>query len=346
MIAIVAGTTGELIKLAPLMHRVEGRYLLATTAQQATQIEPLLDELGLPHPDLWLARGAGGRDLESNRDIPVWLADVGRGFRRHRRELRAASIVVVHGDTMTTLLGTLIGRALRRPVAHVEAGLRSGDLRNPFPEEGIRRTTTRLARIHYAPGPVAAGVVAGHGTVVDTGANTIQDALALVPDGPPPVEVPDGAFGVASLHRFELINNRRLLGETLEQLRRAPHPIVFVDHPVTVAALRRFGLTVENRIPRLGFFAWVRLLRRAAFVVSDSGGAQEECFVLDRPCLVHRLRTERTDGIGETSYLSGLEAGRVEAFLRDFSSHTRVSPLPSSSPTDVIAADLALRGFV
>jgi UDP-N-acetylglucosamine 2-epimerase (non-hydrolysing) len=346
MIAIVAGTTGELIKLAPLMHRLDGRYVLATTAQQATQIEPLLDELGLAQPDLWLARGARGRDLESNRDIPGWLSSVVRGSLRHQRSLREARLIMVHGDTMTTLLGSLMGRALGRPVAHVEAGLRSGDLRNPFPEEGIRRVTTRLARIHYAPGAVAASVVTGHGAVVDTGANTIQDALALVPDGPPPVDVPDGVFGVASLHRFELINNRRLFGETLERLRHAPHPLVFVDHPVTVAALRRFGLDAENRIPRLGFLGWVRLLRRAAFVVSDSGGAQEECFVLDRPCLVHRLRTERLDGLGETSYLSGLDLDRLDAFLGDFSRFARRSPLAAASPTDVIAADLASRQVV
>jgi UDP-N-acetylglucosamine 2-epimerase (non-hydrolysing) len=346
LIAIVAGTTGELIKLAPVMHRLEGRYLLATTAQQATQIEPLLDELGLAPPEIWLARGARGRDLESNRDIPGWFASVVRGFVGQRRRLGDAQLVVVHGDTMTTLLGAVMGRTLRRPVAHIEAGLRSGDLRNPFPEEGIRRATTRLAEIHYAPGPAAASVVTGHGAVVDTGANTIQDALALVPEGPLPVDVPTGVFGVASLHRYELINNRRLFAETLERLRHAPNPVVFVDHPVTVAALRRFGLTAENRIPRLGFFGWVRLLRRTAFVVSDSGGAQEECFVLDRPCLVHRLRTERLDGIGETSYLSGFDLDRLDAFLHDFSRHARRSPLAATSPSDVIADDLALREVV
>jgi len=111
-------------------------------------------------------------------------------------------------------------------------------------------------------------------------------------------------------------------------------------------ALRRFGLDVPNRIPRLGFFGWVRLLRRAAFVVSDSGGAQEECYFLNVPCLVHRRRTERVEGMGETSVLSGFELGRLEAFLRDFSQHTRRSELPVVSPSEVIAADLTSRGFV
>jgi UDP-N-acetylglucosamine 2-epimerase (non-hydrolysing) len=346
MIAFVAGTTGELIKLAPLMLRLEGRYVLVTTAQQATQIAPVLTELGVPPPDVWLARGRRGRDLESNTDIPVWLGSVVRGFVRHRDEVRAADLVIVHGDTMTTLLGGLMGRSCGRRVAHVEAGLRSGDLRHPFPEEAIRRMTTRIASIHYAPGPAAAVVVSGHGAVVDTGGNTLRDALALVPEGAPSVEVPEGVFGVVSLHRYELINNRALFAATLERLRSSPHPLLFVDHPVTVTALRRFGLDAPNRIPRLGFFGWVRLLRRAAFVVSDSGGAQEECFFLNLPCLVHRRRTERVEGMGETSVLSGFDSGRLEAFLRDFSQHTRRSALPAVSPSDVIASDLASRGFV
>ena len=346
MIAFVAGTTGELIKLAPLMLRLQGRYVLVTTAQQATQISPLLAELGIDPPDIWLARGRSGRDLESNSDIPVWLASVARNFARHRGGIRAADLVVVHGDTMTTLLGALMGRACGRRVAHVEAGLRSGDLRHPFPEEAIRRITTRIASIQYAPGATAAAAAAGHGEVVDTGGNTLRDALALVPEGPPPVEVPDGAFGVVSLHRFELINNRSLFAETLERLRSSPSPLLFVDHPVTVSALRRFGLDAPNRIPRLGFFDWVRLLRRAAFVVSDSGGAQEECYFLDLPCLVHRRRTERVEGMGETSALSGFDPGRLEEFLRDFSRYARRTALPTASPSDVIVSDLAARGFV
>jgi UDP-N-acetylglucosamine 2-epimerase (non-hydrolysing) len=346
MIAFVAGTTGELIKLAPLMLRLEGRYMLVTTAQQATQIEPLLSELEIASPDIWLARGRDGRDLESNADIPFWLGTVSRGFASHRGDIRAADLVVVHGDTMTTLLGAAMGRAVGRRVAHVEAGLRSRDLRHPFPEEAIRRMTTRLAGIHYAPGATAAAVAAGHGDVVDTGGNTLRDALALVPMGPPPVDVPDGPFGVVSLHRYELINDRALFAETLERLRSAASPLLFVDHPVTVSALRRFGLDVPNRIPRLGFFDWVRLLRCAAFVVSDSGGAQEECFVLDRPCLVHRRRTERVDGLGETAVLSGLDPARLEEFLRDYASHVRRTLLPAESPSDTIVADLTSRGFV
>ena len=182
-------------------------------------------------------------------------------------------------------------------------------------------------------------------SALDTGTNTIRDALALVPDGSPPVETP-AQFGVVSLHRFELINNRALFSATLDRLRASPVPLLFVDHPVTVAALRRFGLDVPNRIPRLGFFEWVQLVRACAFVVSDSGGAQEETFFLDKPCLVHRRRTERGEGLAETAVLSGLDPEALEAFLREPFGYTRRTELPPASPSDVIVDDLERRGFL
>ena len=362
MILVVFGTTGELIKLAPVLLRLEERghrYLLATTGQQVRQIPSFLEQFGLRQPDLWLARGAGDRDLRTNGDIPGWVARVARTFARRRgalaRELRAGPgrpLLLVHGDTMTTVLGALMGHALRVPVAHMESGLRSFDLRNPFPEELNRRTASRLAAIHYAPGPWAAGNLRA-ADVVDTGSNTIRDSLALVEDGPLPPQAPSGAFGIVSLHRFELLSNRALLTRTLEALAEASArtPMLFVDHSVTDAAVARFGLGSRFdhsrfvRVPRLRFFDFVRLEQRSSFVVTDSGGSQEECFYLDRPCLVHRLKTERREGIGENAVLSGLRDDVLREFLAAPEAYRRRSPLPDVSPSDVIVADLERRGI-
>ena len=361
MILVVFGTTGELIKLAPVLLLLEERhhpYMLATTGQQVQQIPTFLDQFGLRQPDAWLGRGAGGRDLRVNRDIPGWFASVTRSFVRERRGFRRAlkqgsgkPLTLVHGDTMTTVLGASMGRALRVEVAHIEGGLRSYDLRHPFPEELNRRLASGLAHIHYAPGPWAASNLRGT-DVVDTGSNTIRDSLRLVGDGAPPFAVPDEPFGVVSLHRFELINNRRLLTQTLEALQRASrHPLLFVDHPVTAAALSRFGLdgsfdgTKLIRVERLPFFDFLRLERRATFVVTDSGGSQEECFYLDLPCLVHRRKTERREGIGENALLSDLRTDVLEEFLRDPSRFRRTTRLPEASPSVVIVDDLERRGF-
>jgi UDP-N-acetylglucosamine 2-epimerase (non-hydrolysing) len=165
--------------------------------------------------------------------------------------------------------------------------------------------------------------------------------------------LPNGPYGVVSLHRFELLNSRRLLTETLEALADAAQrtPLLFIDHPVTVAAAARFGLDRlfdgERlvHVRRLLFFDFVRVERRSAFVVTDSGGSQEECFYLDLPCLVHRVRTERREGLGENAVLSGLRIDVLQDFLRDPGRYRRRSPLPAASPSDVIVHDLERRGF-
>jgi UDP-N-acetylglucosamine 2-epimerase (non-hydrolysing) len=363
VILVVFGTTGELIKLAPVLLRLDrrgGRYLLATTGQQVQQIPGFLEQFGLRQPDLWFAHGAGGRDLRVNSDIPGWLSRVTRAWLHERRRLRRSlrggpgrPLVLVHGDTMTTVLGSMMGRALRATVAHIEGGLRSYDLRHPFPEELNRKLATAVSRIHYAPGAWAASNLR-RGEVVDTGSNTIRDSLELVSDEEPSLTVPDKQFGVVSLHRFELLNNRRLLTETIEALADAARrtPLLFVDHPVTIAALERFGLdrcfdeTNFRRVPRLLFFDFVRVERRGAFVVTDSGGSQEESYYLDLPCLVHRVKTERREGLGENAVLSGMSSDVLADFLRDPARFRRTTPLPAASPSDVIVGDLVRRGFV
>jgi UDP-N-acetylglucosamine 2-epimerase (non-hydrolysing) len=362
VILVVFGTTGELIKLAPVLLRLDERrrdYLLATTGQQVEQIPAFLEQFGLRQPDLWLARGRRGRDLRVNSDIPAWFAAVTRSWLRERTRTRSSlrdgsgrPLVLVHGDTMTTVLGSVIGRSFGATVAHIEGGLRSYDLRNPFPEELNRKLATALSRIHYAPGAWAASNLRD-GEIVDTGSNTIRDSLELVSDADSPIDLPEEPFGIVSLHRFELLNNRRLLAEAVGVLADAAlrTPLLFIDHPVTSAALTRFGLDPyfdQNsfvRVPRLRFFDFVRVERRSAFVVTDSGGSQEECYYLDLPCLVHRVKTERREGIGENALLSQMRADVLHDFLADPLRYRRRGPLPITSPSEVIVDDLERRGY-
>ena len=280
MILVIYGTTGELIKLAPVLRRLRARgagYLSGTTGQHAEQIPRLLQSFGLPQPDLWLARGAGGHDLRTNVDIPSWALAAARGFvgsyRRLRRQLLAGPgrpLVLVHGDTFSTCFGALTGRLLNFPVAHLEAGLRSFNLRHPFPEELDRRLTSAMASIHYAPGAWAASNLHS-GRVVDTGCNTIRDSLELAnQEAGSSVPLPEGPFGLISLHRFELLNDRALLRATLQAVaaQASRTPLLFVDHPVTVAAIEAQGLAPLlatpniTRIPRLPFLSFVPVLRR------------------------------------------------------------------------------------
>ena len=204
------------------------RYLLATTGQQVQQIPSFLEQFGLPQPDLWLARGAGGRDLRSNRDIPGWLAASPRRSRaappRCAARFGAAPaqpLVLVHGDTMTTVLGARWAARSAFRSRTSKAGLRSFDLRNPFPEELNRRLASRLASIHYAPGAWAAGNLRA-ATIVDTGSNTIRDSLALVRGLAEPGRSSRTSRSASSACTASSCSTTaRLLDETLRALRRA-----------------------------------------------------------------------------------------------------------------------------
>ena len=355
MIAVVLGTTGELIKVAPLLRKLEERgerALVLCTGQQAEQLPEFFDDLSLPHPDLWLARGHRGADLGQKSDVPMWLGQVVRTFVRHRGEIKRRlgpdPTVVVHGDTMTTVIGAVLGRAIGARVAHLEAGLRSGDWRNPFPEEINRRVAAKLATLHLAPGPEPVAALRREGApgeIVDTVENTIFDALGLAASAPLPdwLELPQEPFGLVSIHRFELIERREAFREVLEILREHARttPLLFVDHSVTAAAIAEHGLDDcfddrFRRIPRLRYTPFISLLRRASYLVTDSGGSQEECAFLGIPCLVHRVVTERSAGLdGGPVVLTGGDLDVLREFLRDPLRHRREPYAPPRSPTEI-----------
>lgn len=366
MIGFVYGTTGELIKIAPLMHALQERGvqpLTMTTGQQQLQIPAFLEDMRLPSPDLWLARGNGRGDLENKLEIPGWAGTVARNVAHHRRELRRRlradgrrPLVFVHGDTMTTVLGALIGRTLGADVAHVEAGLRSGDWRDPFPEELNRRIAARIAKLHFAPGDTAvANLRREHvgGEIIDTHSNTITDSLRLAAGAEPGVALPDEPFGIVSLHRFELIERGAAFQEILETLHAhsRTQPLLFIDHSTTAEAIRAHGFERFfddrfRRIPRLRYTPFIALLKHARFLVTDSGGSQEECARLGLPCIVHRAVSERGDGLGANVLLSGMDVDAVREFLADPERLRLPAVEGDASPTQTIVDALVERGFL
>ena len=366
MIALVYGTTAELIKLAPLHHRLAGLGsppLHWSTAQQYDELSEAARLMDMPAPDVMLARGAGGHSLRTTTDAVRWLTRVTASAVSGRRMLKSSirqdgrkPAVLVHGDTMTTVLGALIGRSLGATVGHVEAGLRSHDWRNPFPEELDRRIVGKIADLHYAPGKTEVeNLATARGEVILTNGNTVRDSLRLVPpDLDPGIEDLPDTFGLVSLHRLELLQDARF-ADSLRALRASAQtaPLVMVYDPVTDEQIDKqelhglFDDTNFRRIPKLPYFRFVSLLRRASFVVTDSGGLQEECADLGTPCLVHRVKTERSDGLGTNVRLSGMNVDELSKFLAapDLVA-TRLADQPHHSPSDVIVADLVARGMV
>ncbi len=332
----VFGTRPEAIKMAPLVRaldadpRFEGR--VCVTAQHRDMLDQVLELFELqPHHDLDLMRPGQSLHGLTARIItglePVLAAE-------------APDVVLVHGDTTTTLATTLAAFYSRVPVGHVEAGLRTGDLTAPFPEEANRVLADKLCAFHFAPtaGSRQALLDEGYGpeTITVTG-NTVIDALLWVRDrvADRPWSADAGLWGSAA----EVLENgdarvvlvtghrRESFGQGFENICAAlrqlaeRYPAVHFVYPVHLnpnvqgpvhATLA--GLANVHLLRPLDYRPFVRLMDRSFLILTDSGGIQEEAPSLGKPVLVMRAVTERPEGVESgTVRLVGTDAERIVA---------------------------------
>jgi UDP-N-acetylglucosamine 2-epimerase (non-hydrolysing) len=358
LINCFVGTRAQLIKMAPVILEMENRGVplrLVFTGQHEETMARLLEDFGIRTAPRHLYQG---REVTGVLQMGVWfLRSLWKCLRRPddflARGKKGRDVVVVHGDTFSTLLGALAGAWLGMRVAHVEAGLRSHNLLHPFPEELTRLAVARLADLAFCPGAWACGNLAGRAVRrVDTGQNTLAESLAhalAAREGEARETLPED-FGVVSLHRFENVFRRRRLAHIVRLIELAAerHALVFVLHPATRNKLGRFGLLKkleENpRIaltPRMGYVEFVRLLARARFVITDGGGNQEELSYLGIPTLLMRKATERTEGMASTARLCAYDAAVLEEFLAHLPAHRRAPEIPPAGPSRLIVDALS-----
>jgi len=362
VIHFVVGTRAQLFKLAPIMLECRRRGLewrWVYTAQHRETITETVEMFGLPPPDVVLVKWS--TEAKSVARMARWFAGMLAVLPRAHRVLGegvgSGSVVLTHGDTFTTWLGALLGRLTRTKVMHVESGLRSFRLFQPFPEELNRLVTFRLADFLACPSPAALRNVRRYrGEAFDTGGNTQVDTLrfglAHLDEGR--IDLPAEPFVVATIHRYENVYKRARFEELVRLLERVAETqvVLFVRHPVTDGRLIRYGLLAQlegnpriRLLPRLPYLAFLRLVTKAEFVVSDGGGNQEELSYLGVPTLIVRRATERPEGLGATAVLEGDDGAGVEAFLADPARLRRPVDLPVHSPAAAIVDFLAERGF-
>jgi UDP-N-acetylglucosamine 2-epimerase (non-hydrolysing) len=354
----VVGTRAQLIKVAPVIVACEQAGLpveLLLTGQHNETMEDLVREFGIRTPgELLVTAGERATVLSLLFWAPAALLATFRRLRR--RAADSASVnVVVHGDTASTLLGAIAGRLARAPVFHLESGLTSGRLLDPFPEELTRRLVFRLTQVALCPGAEPAAFMQRnyHCRVVDTLDNTIVDAVRLAVDAPPnepPTDV--HPYLVASLHRFQNIFDasrlRDLVGLIIQLAQE--FRIHFVLHPATRKRLDSEGLLESlqrapgvNLSPRLGYRRFLALAAGAECVLTDGGSNQEELAVIGVPTVVMRERTERSDGLGINAIMEADADGGVLEFLRQGRHHALRRPDGSAgrtSPSRLIANEL------
>ncbi|USX11022.1 non-hydrolyzing UDP-N-acetylglucosamine 2-epimerase [Paraburkholderia fungorum] len=320
-VAVAFGTRPEAIKMAPLVRALnESPHLepvVIATAQHREMLDQVLQifyikpdyDLDLMRPNQTLA-GLTSRLITSLDDVVKEIAP---------------SAMLVQGDTTSVLAASLVSFYNNIPVGHVEAGLRTNDMRNPFPEEMNRVVTGRLADWHFAPTQSSAQNLLDEGVPADavfmTG-NTVIDALfdARQHTNKVPRQVADGRQMIlVTTHRRENFGEplKRICAAVLELLERNPTlDVLFPVHPnPNVSSVVRQLLGDHPRVDLcapLDYLSFIAAMEAAHIILSDSGGVQEEAPALGKPVLVLREETERPEAVSfGVADLVGTDTGRI-----------------------------------
>jgi len=306
-VMVIAGTRPEAIKMAPVVRALKRRpedfeCHLCAVAQQLGVLESALSEWNLT-PDHQVTVSAHGKGLSA------MLAGILAPLEDHIREV-APDVVLVQGDTTTVLAGALAGFYAEVPVGHVEAGLRSGDLKNPFPEEGNRVLVDRIASVHFAATEQSRQNLLNEGVdrrSIAVVGNTCVDALLTVKRtfSPKRNEERNGRKMIlVTGHRRE--NQGGGLERVCDALRelvlsRSDVEIAYITHPNPRAhnapRSRLSDLPKVRLVSPMGYLGFVELMDQADILLTDSGGVQEEGPYLRKPVVVTRECTERPEGV-------------------------------------------------
>jgi len=327
-IFFVFGTRPEAIKLCPLVHELRSRkeftVRICVTAQHRGMLDQVLQAFQVtPDYDLDL--------MVPGQTLPTLTARILEAL-EPVMQIEHPDMVYVQGDTTTTMAAALSAFYARTAVGHVEAGLRTGDLRQPFPEEMNRVLTSRMATLHFAPTAGAAANLVAEGvsaSSIHVTGNTGIDAVlyvrgalesGLLDAGTQLRLDPGRRLIVVTSHRRENFGDgfARSMRALARIAARTDVEIVYPVHrnPKVLAPAHEIlgGRSNIHLIEPLSYVPFVDLMRRAAFLITDSGGIQEEAPSLGKPVLVLRQKTERPEAVeAGTVKLVGTDEDRIVA---------------------------------
>lgn len=326
---LVAGARPNFMKIAPIVRALDAHggleYRIIHTGQHYDRDmnTVFFDELGIPAPDVFMG-ASGGSHAQQTAKIMVAFEEL--------CQTSPPDAVLVVGDVNSTLACSIAAKKLNIPVAHVEAGLRSGDM--TMPEEINRLVTDSIAdwffvtepsgadhlrregkpesAIHHV-GHVMADNVLYQAAKSGAGAAATCEAAAFKAAH----TANGGRYGVVTLHRPSNVDSAETMARIADALKEVATdlPLVFPAHPRTRANLQRFGIDLGPDITLLGpqaYMAFLNLWRDAAVVLTDSGGLQEETTALGVPCITIRENTERPITVEEGSnVLAGTDSVRI-----------------------------------
>jgi len=339
-ICVVLGTRPEIIKMASIIKHLESGnydyYVIHTQQHYDTNMsQTFLDELGLPIPDYCLRVGSGTQ-AQQTANAMVKLEEA-------YLEVKP-DVVLVEGDTNTVLAGALAATKMGIKVGHVEAGLRCYDRR--MPEECNRRLTDHVSDLLFAPTEHNAETLRKEdvvGNIFVTGNTVIDACMEYLPVAEQRSDILDrirfDEYALATAHRAENVDDPEVMGKISQILMESPLPVVYPVHPRTVRCLRESGLyerlASHENVQLLdpgGYFDFLVLMKHSFFIMTDSGGIQEEVTApnIRKKVFVLRENTERPEA-AEAGYAEvvGTDEETVLKRINKFLEEPEISAKPS-----------------
>ncbi|MCR4284912.1 MAG: UDP-N-acetylglucosamine 2-epimerase [archaeon] len=337
-IAIVIGTRAELIKTFPVMLELQQRkvpYYFIHTGQH--NLGGLCKLFSVKVPDAILTNEPKKSSKFNSKQIKamLWTFGIIKRIRKELKELKSLKYVIYHGDTMTTASAAVASSKFLNPFKkykniHLEAGLRSWDNMEPFPEEISRRIAGRFSDILFAPS-IGAGenlrrlknkkVLIFGNTIVDSADYALN--LAKKRKTKP---LKEGRFAVVTIHRHENLKNKERMKKIIEVLSSINIPTYFFVHDNTLNKLNEFGLLNELKNIKnfylkrpSDYVEFIYQLSKCSLVVCDGGSMQEESLIFGKPCVLLRKSTERPEGL-ETNFqfLSKLDVPKAKEKIGEY----------------------------
>lgn len=331
-ISIIVGTRPEIIKMASIIKTANKEKIdydiIHTEQHYSYELNKIFfEELELPTPDYCLNVGSGTQ-AQQTANAMIKIEEV---LNKTKPDL-----ILVEGDTNTVLAGALAAAKLNINVGHVEAGLRSYDMR--MPEEHNRRLTDHLSAYLFAPTKVNVEILKNEnvwGKIYVTGNTVIDACLDYLPSAEKKSQILNSIkfenYALATAHRAENVDNLEVLKEFIKIFTESPIPIVYPIHPRTVKKLKEAKLynkiNSHNNIllmKPVGYFDLLMLMKNCSYILTDSGGIQEEATApnIRKKVFILRKSTERTEAV-KSGYaeLMGTNADfvlkRTNSFLKD-----------------------------
>ena len=356
----IIGTEAELMKLFPVIQAAKNKGLicrLITSGQNNIRNSSFLK---LIHEKIFFDISSNLPNEKTALSYLKWfICTIVNGKRKlngfFEEKSRRHNLIVIHGDTLTTVIGAWIAQKCKMPYVHIESGLRSYNFLSPFPEEFDRLLGSLHSVINFCPKPEYAeyAAIRFRGKSVNTAYNTgIETLLWALREnaGRSHLEQPQKEYFLFMLHRQENLKSKDFLRETTKAIVELTKKIhcVFIFHDQTAIYMKKagvFDILANNRnvtmLRRQEYKDFIKLVNSSEFVISDGCGNQQEFYYLGKPNLIMRTSIERdSEGIGWNAKPFNGDFSSIIRFYEEYHSFKKEPTIPTVMPSEIIINEI------